>query len=171
MVRSLDTAAPDVLRQLDVHYPTCKTMTAIRQSHNATGNYFDGWPRPPWSYGGLSSNGHVEFEFYGRILRPTTRVTRLVDHGLAQLFGALESDFEPGDPREIWTFRQGGASFDIRLEPEYPVTKEAILEMFQCTWMLYDYYERGPAEVAGAVLFAQNAVRAFFSLTFPGIKQ
>ncbi|KAL8759449.1 MAG: hypothetical protein Q9199_000754 [Rusavskia elegans] len=127
----------------------------------------DNWPRAPWTF--AIPEGFIEFEYYGRRLRdPTHGATDLIERSLVQIKTNLLQTFDPSDD-DTWTCRRGVASFEVHLEPDSPATKMEIYDLFG--WILYltRRWDETSVEIGGAVLFLRGKVRAYCSLTFPGI--
>ncbi|KAL8920721.1 MAG: hypothetical protein Q9172_004373 [Xanthocarpia lactea] len=137
---------------------------------NATSPLPKAWPKAPWTF--AIHDGFIEFEFYNRRLRdPTKAITQLVQDSLLQIRSDIRWTFYPSHSRDdnTWTFSQGVARFELHLEPETPATKADIVDMF--AWILYltRRWNETSVEIGNAVLFVRGKVRAYCSLTLPGI--
>ncbi|KAL8984175.1 MAG: hypothetical protein Q9205_001783 [Flavoplaca limonia] len=125
------------------------------------------WPRAPWTF--AIAEGFIEFEYYGRRLRDPTRViTTQIERSLVQIKSSILQTFEPSG-EDTWTCRRGVANFVVHLEPDNPATGLEIYNLFCWMHYLIRRWDDTSVEIGGAVLFLRGKVRAYCSLTLPGV--
>ena len=139
------------------------TGLAVRRPEELPGN----WPRPPWTF--AIAEGFIEFEYYGRRLRDPTRViTTQIERSLVQIKSSILQTFEPSG-EDTWTCRRGVANFVVHLEPDNPATGLEIYNLFCWMHYLIRRWDDTSVEIGGAVLFLRGKLRAYCSLTLPGV--